>query len=230
MKIGVRVTSPEQLMLWQPEAVQISLYKNNSNNLRILKDCVCLCKHKGIHYVIHPVSYDLLDDNDFVEIMKIAEWTNGDLILHDVCSSNGEPLKEKEIMELKKRLTELQTMTKISFENAIACNDVIWFWENFAHSITLDIGHLEVKGFDSMQFVEALNEDIIKKIDYVHIHKCVKMETHTVDHLPLEKDCKELRTLEALLARKPSVTVFLEINDIQQIENSMWLLTELKNK
>jgi sugar phosphate isomerase/epimerase len=123
----------------------------------------------------------------------------------------------------------LQSVTPVSFENATDTRDVIWFWNNYADSITLDIGHVEVAGMDSVQFVNFLDTSLIDKIQYVHLHRNNGWRNGLTDHWYITPDCKEVKALKELLRRKQDVGIILEINETEKTEESLRILRQIRS-
>jgi hypothetical protein len=229
MTIGIRIIYQEEIGVWNAELLQISVYCGMKDNIEIMKDCVYKCRDMGIRYVIHPVSYSLLQKGLFKELLKIAEFSDVALILHDERTPASERLMGRYETQFRSALKELKSITHISFENATNTRDVQWFWENYAESITLDIGHVESAGLDSIEFVKSLNKECIHKIQFVHIHRNNIMRGGITDHWPLTPDCRELRALKELIKIKPEVGVILEINENNMIGDNIRLLNELRH-
>ncbi|MDI6889741.1 MAG: hypothetical protein QMC83_02210 [Thermodesulfovibrionales bacterium] len=95
----------------------------------------------------------------------------------------------------------------------------------FANSVTLDIGHVEAAGIDSVRFVKELKADIIDKLSFVHIHRYNGPHNGGLrDHWGLLEGCRELRALGFLLEKKMDIGVILEINDMENLGESLKLL------
>ncbi len=221
MYIGTRITYPDEAGLWDVDLLQISVYYGMKDNLKVMKDCVRKCREKGIRYVIHPVLYSIMDKETFTFLKEMAEWSDLALILHDEKASGWRRLTGEHKTTFKALLNELQSITTVSFENATDTKDVIWFWDNYADSITLDIGHVELAGIDSVQFVKSLGRGIIEKISYVHMHRNDGWRNGLTDHWYLLPDCRELSALIELLRLKYDVGVILEINETDKIGENL---------
>jgi sugar phosphate isomerase/epimerase len=230
MVIGSRVLYPEEVGRWDAEILQISVYRGMKNNLKLMKKCAKRCRDAGIPYVIHPVSYFLLDNKRIKEIWEMAEWSDVAMILHDEKSHIGERLEGWNEMRYKRVLEEIKSITNVSFENATDTGDVLWFWDNYADSVTLDLGHVESSGLDSVEFVKALDNKIINKIQFVHMHRNNGLRGGLTDHWPLSPDCREMRALRELLQIKPDVSAILEINEVEQIGQSLEMLRALRSE
>ena len=164
-----------------------------------------------------------------MDIMKkIAGYVDLALIIHDETLPWGVRLHDTYERAFRDALEELSSLCTVSIENAGDTHDIKWFWKLFARSVTLDIGHLEAAGIDSIKFVNELEIDIINKINYVHIHRYNGLHRGGLkDHWSLSKDCKELNALKVLLGRKKDVGVILEINDMENLQESLTLIEKL---
>lgn len=230
MIIGSRILYPEEVGLWDVELLQISVYRGMKDNLNLMRDCAQRCKEVGIRYVVHPVEYSPLREEVFKDIREMAEWSDLALILHDVKTPDGERLNGEYDIRFRSALEELVSITNVSFENATDTGDVRWFWSTYADSITLDIGHVESSGLDSVDFVRSLDDDSIKKIQFVHMHRNNGLHGGITDHWPLTPDCREIRAFKELIRKKPDVSVILEINETDMIGASLRLLSALRDE
>jgi|Deesub1362A_J573_1020465.scaffolds.fasta_scaffold00013_166 hypothetical protein len=230
MLIGSRVLSPEEVGLWDAELLQISVYSWQKASLNLVKNCALMCKEAGIPYVVHPVGFSVLEERMFKTLKVMAEWADLALILHDERSPDGGRLKGKYEVRFRKAVEELNSVTTVSFENATNTRDVQWFWSNYADSITLDIGHVEASGLDSVAFVKSLDARIVGKIQYVHMHRNGSLRGGLTDHWYLTSGCRELRALRELIKVKPNVSVILEINETEMIDDSLKLLNTLRDE
>ncbi len=230
MIVGSRILYPEEVSFWDTEILQISVYNGMKGNLGLMTDCARACREAGIRYVIHPVRYSLLQEEMFQDLREIAECADLALILHDERNPHGERLKGQYDARFRKALEELKSITSISFENSTDTADVQWFWNNYADSVTLDIGHIESSGLNSVEFVRSLDEICIEKIQFVHMHRNNGFRGGITDHWPISHACRELRALEELLKIKSDVSVILEINEIEEIQESLEILKLLRDK
>jgi len=229
-QIGTRITYPDEAGLYDVDLLQISIYYGMNDNLQRVKQCTEACRAKGIRYVIHPVMYSLLDEEMFQEVKEMAGWSDLGIILHDEKAADWQrPTGQQEAL-LKTSINELRDITPVSFENATDTKDVIWFWDQYADSITLDIGHVELAGFDSVEFIKSLDTGIIKKIHYVHMHRNNGWRNGLSDHWYLTPDCREVRALRELLRKKSDVSVLLEINETEMIGDSLAILRSLRDE
>ncbi len=230
MIIGSRVLYPEEVDIRSAEIIQISVYRGMKDNLDIMVDCVRACREAGIRYVIHPVNYSLLHEETFDDLRKMAGYTDLSLILHDERSPGGGRLEGRYDIRFRSALEELESITTVSFENAADTGDIRWFWNNYADSLTLDIGHIESSGFNSVDFVVSLDDKTVGSIRFVHMHRNNGLHGGITDHWPLSQDCRELAALQELIKIKPDVMVILEINEIEEIEESLKLLRDMRNR
>ncbi len=230
MHIGTRVLYPEEVGSYDAELFQISVYRGMEGNLDLMKRCATACRKAGISYVVHPVRYPLLEKDTYEDLLEMARWTDLALILHDEKSPGAQRIGGKYEIRFRDILAELRSITSISFENSVDTGDAGWFWDNFADSITLDVGHVESFGLNSLEFVISLDEETVKKIQFVHIHRNNGLHGGITDHWPLKPDCREIRALEELVKVKPDVKVMLEINEIEEIGGNLDLLRKLRGE
>ncbi len=230
MLIGTRIVFPEEVGQWDAELLQISVYRNMDNNLKIMRDSVRACKDADINYVIHPVGYSILEKNDFRVLVEIAELADLALILHDERSIEGERLQGHNSTLFRQSVKELGAITHLSFENAVNTEDVRWFWDNYAESVTIDIGHIEVAGINSVDFIKSLDSTTVNKVEFAHMHRNNGLHGGITDHWPLSRDCRELNALEVLARRKSTFNVLLELNETDKIGESLKILGEVRNR
>lgn len=229
MRIGTRVLYPEDVGVWDADFLQISVYNNMTDNLKIMKETAKKCRAAGFPYIMHPVGYSLLDPSMFEEIKLISAQADLGVILHDERSPEGRRIEGRNVEVFRSAVSELLITTRISFENATSTKDVRWFWDNYADSVTIDIGHVEEAGIDSSGFVKSLDAKTIDKIDYVHMHRNNGWHGGLTDHWPLLPNCREVIALRHLLKRKSAVGVLLEINETEEIGNSLRILREVRD-
>ncbi len=234
MIYGYRVVNEKEVGLYPAGLVQISHYRGPSDGIDKMIRAVHACRSQGIRYVIHPLGYFLSDTRETyraetMDVMKkIAEHVDLALIIHDERTPGGARLRDTYERAFRDALEELSSLCTVSIENAGDTCDIKWFWKLFAASVTLDIGHLEAAGIDSIRFIKELETDIINKINYVHLHRYNGLHRSGLkDHWSLSKDCKELKALKVLLERKEDVGVILEINDMENLKESLAFLEKL---
>jgi sugar phosphate isomerase/epimerase len=214
--------------MYGADLVQISVYKGQPGALGKVRDIAARCREEGVPFVVHPVMYSLLDTVDMEMLKESARAADLALILHDEQSPGGGRVGEGEALKIINALEELSSIARVSIENALDTADAPWFWGRFAReSITLDIGHVEAAGLDSVRFVSELDQALIEKIEFVHMHRNGEFRSGLTDHWPLEPGCRELKALEALLKRKRDVSVILEINEREGIKSSLELVRGL---
>jgi hypothetical protein len=230
MLIGTRVLYPEEVEYWDADLLQVSIYRGMNGGLDFMRKCALACKDAGIRYVIHPVKYSLLQNDLFEDLMEMAGLADLALIMHDEKSADGGRLEGESEDVFRKSLGKLKAVTNVSIENSADTTDISWFWDNFADSITLDIGHVESSGLNSVEFVKALDAASIEKIRFVHIHRNNGLRGGITDHWPLTPACREIRALRELIRIKPDVSVILEINEIEAIVESMDILRALRQE
>lgn len=231
MKIGYRITKPEEAGRYMAGLVQISIYHGAEGNLERVEACARACRQIGRPYVIHPVNYSLLDNNPqtFSDLKKMSAWSDLGFILHDETAPDGGRVTGLLAETLRKRIGELSALALVSFEDAVNVKDALWFWDSFAGSITLDVGHLESAGINSLEFVKGLDDGTLDKIDFVHMHRRHLLRGGLTDHWPLVPGCRELDALRQVLKRRPDVRAVLELNE-DETEESLKLLNELEQE
>ncbi len=234
MRIGYRVVSPGEVGRWDGEIVQISLYRGQEANMARLMDISRVCAERGMPYVLHPVGYSLLALEELSELRRMAGVVAGRggeaLLLHDERSPGGGRLTGPEGERFRAALEELGAAAPVSIENSSHTGDVRWFWDNFARSVTLDMGHMESAGLDSVEFVRSLDEATVRKVRYVHMHGNGELRGGLTDHHPLRPGCRELKALREFLLRKAGVGVILEINEREETGGSLALLRSLRDE
>ena len=227
MRIGSRITMPEQVHTWDLDIAQISFYKGFRFNLEHIKVCALACRKKVVPYVIHPVGYRITDTEMFNEINSVTAWVDEALILHDERASDKGRLEGTDGQQFRKALDALPSRLHVSFENATHTKDIIWFWQHYADSVTIDLGHVESSGLDSIEFVKNLDKEIVDKTEYIHMHRNGHFRNGLTDHWYLTPNCRELEALKTFIQRKSDVSVILEINEIEMIEESLTLLRNM---
>jgi sugar phosphate isomerase/epimerase len=228
MRIAYRVTRPEDVGRWDGDFAQLSVYRHWPGSMEHLEDSVGRLREKGVRYVMHPVGYNLLGGADEeAAIRRMAELSDLALILHDERAPDGGRIDGEHEERFRRILEGLSEVAHVSFENANDTADAPWFWERFAAGVTLDIGHVESAGLDSVEYVRGLSEGIVKRIDYVHMHRNNGLRGGLTDHWPLKSGCREIEALKELLKRTADFDVILEINETEEINDSIRLLRAL---
>lgn len=230
MKIGTRVIRPEDVKRWNAELYQISMYRGWIDDIELVKQCLFACRDKGVPCVLHPVGFPLLDPDSFQRLKVIAQETGELIILHDEKGPGSRRLTGDDADQYRDAIKELSSMVPLSFENATDTHDAHWFWGQFAESVTLDIGHVEAAGMNSVEYVQNLHQDLINRMEYIHMHHNGSFRNGLTDHHPLRAGCRELAALEALVLRKHEVAVILEINETHMIDHSLGLLRDLRDR
>ncbi len=227
MLVGYRITGPEEAGRFRADLVQISVYRGAEGNAARVSACAQACRKIGRPYVIHPVNYPLLLEDPHVlsELRAMAEWSDLGFIFHDEVAPGGGRVTGRLAGTLRKNMDALQA--PISFEDAVNIADVLWFWRNFAASITLDVGHLESAGIDSLEFVKNLDPETLGKIDFVHMHRKHLLRGGLTDHWPLVPGCREFEALKELIKSRPGVRAILELNE-DETEDNLKLLYALE--
>jgi hypothetical protein len=227
MKAGTRIVYPDDISRWEADIFQISVYRGISDHMKVMEESCSRCRDKGKNYVIHPVGFSVLRGDDLDSISRMAELADLALILHDERTAAGERLDAPAVDAFHSALHALSDLAEISIENAAATGDIDWFWSEFADSVTLDIGHVESSGLDSVGFVKAIEDRVIDKLQYVHIHRNNGLHGGITDHWPLTADCREVSALRELLRRKSDISVILELNEVESIGDNLSLLRSL---
>lgn len=233
MIFGYRITEKEEVGLYNADLIQVSFYKGWGMRIDELKEITSLCREEKIRYVIHPVNFFLSETRpkereETMEALRLmAQWTDLGVIIHDECTPFGGRLFGLWERNYRQALEELQGLCRISIENANNSRDAIWFWRNFASSITLDIGHLEAAGINAYKAVRDFPDDLLGKLEYIHLHRNNGLRAGLTDHWPVTRRCRELKALESLLKRKPDIKVILEVNETEAIEENLRIVKEL---
>ncbi len=227
MKTGSRVLSPGEVGLYDVDIIQVAFYEGGSDGIRAMEACACRCRELNIPFVLHPVGYTVLYGPHRDELMQAAKLADRGMIIHDETSPEGGRLTGERGDRFRAALRGLESMTAVSIENAADTRDIQWFWNTYAGSVTIDIGHLEAAGISSAEFMQALDDKTVAKVNYVHLHRQDGWHDNLTDHWPLTAGCKELNGLEALLRRKQDFTVILEIAGIGGVPESLALVREL---
>ena len=233
IQCAYRVTQPHEISLFPADFLQVSVFRRWPNAMDTMLKTVDACRSAHIRYVIHPVEYGLSELRPerrkimMDDLHAMALHADLALIIHDESMRSGKRLANEEADTYRQGLLELSRLCVVSIENAGVSKDIKWFWREYAGSITLDIGHLEVGGIDSIKFVRTLEPDLLEAIDFVHMHRVNGVRGGIRDHWGLTEDCKELKALKELLARKKGLRVILEVIEADDLEKSLDLLRGL---
>lgn len=245
MEIGYRIIRPEDIGSQKLSFAQISLWRTASwgvsEGRRAVEEAIAIageCRRRGIRTVFHPLEYPLADERGeetMAVLRQLAAAADLGIIIHDEGGPDGSRLTETQAAAYEQRVREISRLCPLSIENAFNSNDSLWFWERFVGpedadvSITLDIGHLESAGFDSIAFVRDLPEHLALRVDFVHMHHKGEERWGVMDHWPLEPGCRELEALAVLRSRKKGLRVVLELDAQEEgLRRSIELLRKLK--
>ncbi len=228
MELGYRVMRPDDVGKQPLQFVQISLWRQAgwgiADGERGVKEAIEMaanCKRRGIRSVFHPLEYSLSNENgpETVDVMRrLAAAADLGIIVHDEGRSR-QRLGSSEAEQYERNVAEIGKLCPVSIENSYNSTDIAWFWERFvvpaqeSVSITLDIGHLELGGIDSISFVRDMPQRLVNRLRFVHMHHHNSDERSDVkDHRPLVPGCREIEALELLLQRKSDIWVVLELD------------------
>jgi len=230
MRIGTRIHSPQGAIRWDTDILQISVYYGHGDNIDQIKKCAGFCREKKRRYVIHPVFYSILNETMFKDLKVMAGLADLGLILHDEKTPDYRRITGEHETKFRMLLHELQAIAPVSFENAVDTRDVLWFWNHYADSITLDIGHVELAGLNSVEYVKSLDTKVINKIQYVHLHRNNGWRNGLTDHWYITADCREVKALKELLRRKKDIAVILEVIESEMVQDNLDLLKAIREK
>jgi hypothetical protein len=230
MRIGSRIVHPDEVGLWSAEISQISVYRGAKDNLVLMRQCASRCREAKIPYVIHPVNYSLFDQKTLRDLQEMAEWADLGLILHDERTETGLRIQGDAETLFRENLDRLAVKSAISFENSTHTGDILWFWARYADAITVDLGHVEAWGTDSLAFVRSLDDETLRKVRYLHLHRNNGLHGGITDHWPLTRNCREVLALREFLLRKSDVDLLLEINETESIRESLGILSNIREE
>lgn len=237
MKFGYRVTEKDEVGRYPADLLQVSAFYGWPRALEKLLETVEACRTNNIRYVVHPVDYRLSDPRPFVrprimeDVRIMASHADLALILHDEVDPMGTRLSGAFDAAYRAALIELSALCPISLENATNNNDIKWFWQTYTRpSITLDLGHLEASALDPVGFVERLEDELLQRVEFVHLHRTNGLRRGLRDHWGLTEDCPELEAARRLIARKPNVQIILEVIGSEELEKSLELLGALRTE
>ncbi len=228
--VGYRVSAPEDVGRYPADFVQVSLYCGAPKAMERMLRTVDACRSSNMPYVVHPVDYRLThpDRNARAGIMEdvriMARNADIALIVHDETMPDSSRLKGEAADAYDRAVKELSEICPVSVENSSNSHDIRWFWDRYARSITLDIGHLEAAKIDSGAFVKDTADRLSARLDFVHLHRVNSMRKGLVDHWGLVEGCKELHTLERVLSITRSCGIILEIIEEEDVEKSLELV------
>lgn len=237
MKIGYRVAFKEEVGAHRADLVQISYWKRFGPTLKQVEETAARCRELDVPYVIHPVFTPLSETRpeyrkqNLEELTRLARLTDLGLIVHDETMAGGERLTGEQLIQYEETLAYLRTLCPVSLENATNTLDIDWFWNQLTGAITIDLGHFEASGIDSVERMVSFTEDLLSRVDYVHMHRNNGKhgDGSITDHWPLTESCPEVEALKALLHRKKDLSVILEVNELDQMGKSLSILSQLRN-
>lgn len=229
MQLGYRIIRPEDVGTQPLDFVQISLWRaanwgvaEGEQAVREAIEIADACRERGIRSVFHPLDYPLTGEGGsrtLAVLRRLAAAADLGIIIHDEGSAGGKRLTDNESDQYARNVKEISGLCCVSIENSYNSGDITWFWDRFVApasvntSITLDIGHLELAGLDSVRFVRNMPQHLVERTQFVHMHHHDSREPHEVkDHRPLVAGCREIEALRELLERKHDVWVILELD------------------
>jgi len=245
MKIGYRIIRPEDVGTQPVRFAQISLWRvadwgvaAGDQGVTEAIETARVCRKLGIRTVFHPLEYPLTNKHaaQTLEVMRrLAAAADLGIIIHDEGGAGGKRLTTAEAERYEQHVGEMSRLCHVSIENSYNSGDISWFWERFVLpapnnlSLTLDIGHLELAGIDSVDFVKNMPNDLIDRTTFVHMHHHDPAGQRAVkDHRPLLLGCREIQALKELLKRKQDLWVILELDAKEEgMRRSIELLKNL---
>ncbi len=246
MEIGYRIIRPSDVGTQSVNFAQISLWRradwgvaDGERGVQEAVETARACKKLGIRTVYHPLEYPLTGQlaSKTVEMMRIlADESDLGIIIHDE-GEKGNRLMDGESVQYGINVRTISRLCPISIENSYNSRDITWFWERFVLpmpetvSVTMDIGHLEGAGIDSIAFVNSLPESLVKRLQFVHIHHHDPEAQGVKDHRPLVPGCREIEALKILLKRKSELRVVVELDAADTgMRESIELLQQMGNE
>jgi len=231
MQLGYRIIRPADIGTQPVGFAQISLWRkadwgvsDGDRGVREAIDMAAACRARSIRTVYHPLEYSLAgageDGPATVAVMeRLAGAADLGIIIHDEGDGNGGRLSGSAAVQYGVNVRSLSRRCPVSIENSYNSGDITWFWERFvvpmpgSVSITLDIGHLELAGIDSVRFVSDMSDLLVSRIRFVHMHHHDAASASLVkDHQPLVPGCREIEALAILLGRKKDLWVIVELD------------------
>jgi sugar phosphate isomerase/epimerase len=229
LELGYRIIRPDDVGKYPLKFAQISLWRaanwdvaEGEEGVRQAIAIAQTCKARGIRTVFHPLEYPLANaaGPQTLEVMRrLATASDLGIIVHDEGNAGAVRLTDVEAGAYEKNVKEISGLCHLSVENSYNSGDITWFWERFVVpsppnvSMTLDIGHLELAGLDSVSFIRDLPQRLVERITFVHMHHHDAREPRAVkDHKPLVPGCREIEALKVLLERKSDIRVVLELD------------------
>jgi hypothetical protein len=232
MHLGYRIIRPSDIGTQSVNFAQISLWRKAdwgvSDGERGVLEAMATartCRQQGIRTVFHPLEYPMTGKHAdaTVDMMRqLATTSDLGIIIHDEGGEDGR-LTGAEAVQYGVNVRAVSRHCPVSIENSYNSIDITWFWERFVLpmpetvTITLDIGHLELAGINSVVFVRELPPVLLSRLQFVHIHHHDGNSTHWVrDHRPLVPGCREVEALKLLLSRKQDLWVIVELDASEQ--------------
>jgi sugar phosphate isomerase/epimerase len=245
MEIGYRIIRPSDVGTQKVKFAQISLWRradwgvaDGERGVQEAIETARACRKAGIRTVYHPLEYPLTGESapHTIDMMrKLADASDLGIIIHDE-GANGGRLEGAEAVQYGVNVRAISRLCPISIENSYNSGDIVWFWERFVVpmpecvSVTLDIGHLEGAGIDSIAFIDRLPQAVVNRIEFVHIHHRDPEAQGVKDHRPLVPGCREMEALNLLLAKKPDVLVIVELDAAEEgMRESIELLMGMRS-
>jgi len=235
MEIGYRVFNKGDISKFDLDFVQVSIWHKDTTDLGRISGVCDVLREKGIPYVIHILGLYLSDTRPEREealsvLREYAKMSDLGMILHDETLPNGDRLTGPRKTNYETGIKALGEICKVSLENSHDSHNAAWFWNEFAGSITIDIGHFVSAGIDVLEVIKGLSDEHVSKLDFVHVHKHNGWRPGGItDHWPLEEGCLELQALKELLSRKNDVRVIVEVDGEEGLQKSVELVSELRN-
>src|SRR5574337_146161 len=247
MKIGYRIIRPGDVGAQAVNFAQISLWRSAdwgvSDGERGVQEAIAIareCRERGVRTVYHPLEYPLTGEfaPHTLDVMKrLAAAADLGIIIHDEGGENHGRLTGAEAVQYGIHVRAISRICPVSIENSYNSGDITWFWERFVVpmpetvSITLDIGHIELAGIDSVSFVKALPEHLVRRIEFAHMHHHEKEARGVKDHRPLTAGCREIEALSILRERKKDLWVIVELDAAQAgMKESIELLERMRTE
>jgi sugar phosphate isomerase/epimerase len=247
MELGYRIIRPDDVGKYPLRLVQISLWRKANWGVADGEEAVlqaieiaAACKARGIRTVFHPLEYPMTGEHagETLDVLqRLAAASDLGIIVHDEGDRGRQRLSAGEADQYAGNIAKTSSRCHVSIENSYNSGDITWFWERFAMSappsvsLTLDIGHLELAGLDSVSFVRGMQKKFIERITFVHMHHHDRAAREAVpDHKPLVSGCREIEALKLLLQRKRDLRVILELDAAEDgMARSIELLEQLRN-
>ncbi len=229
MELGYRIIRPDDVGKYSLKFAQISLWREAdwgvSDGERAVREAIRIaaaCRALGVRTVFHPLEYPLVGEpaaKTRAVLKRLAAESDLGIIIHDEGGEDRRRLSAAQAEQYEGVVREAGSLCPVSIENSYNSGDITWFWERFVVrapekvSLTLDIGHLELAGLDSVSFVRNMPQPLIDRMQFVHMHHHDGGSTHSVkDHKPLVAGCREIEALKVLLERKRDLHVVLELD------------------